>query len=198
MRHAIWVFLNEHSTAKSNNTNLKKGNLVVLSYCLLFLFTFISTGCGVYSFTGASTAARTIAISQFYNNTDLAPANLAQNFTNKLKDYYQRNSSLAVVTEGAELQIEGTIVDYRLAPMAPTAAGNTNLNDAAALTRLTIGIKVTYVDNLDPKNNFKDKTFPFFADFPNTQNFTSVQEDLEKKIIDQILIDIFNATVANW
>ena len=152
----------------------------------------------MYSFSGASTLAKTIKVDDFYNNTDLAAANLAQTFTNRLKDYYQRNSSLTVVSEEAELQIEGTIVDYKLTPMAPTAAGSTTTNDVAALTRLTIGIRVTYTDNLDPLNNFKDKTFSFYSDFPNTQNFTTLQEDLEKKIFDQILIDIFNATLANW
>jgi hypothetical protein len=59
-------------------------------------------------------------------------------------------------------------------------------------------VKVTYVDNLNAENNFKDKVFSFYADFPNTQNFTDVQADLEKKVFDQILIDIFNATIANW
>lgn len=168
------------------------------SYLVTLFLLFTYTGCGVYSFSGASTIAKTINVLQFYNNTDLAPANLAQNFTNRLKDYYQRNSSLAVVTEEGELQIEGTITDYKLTPMAPTSSGSTTTNDAAALTRLTIGLKATYVDNLDAANNFKDKTFSFYADFPNTENFTSIQEDLEKKVIDQILIDIFNATIANW
>ncbi|HZX75092.1 MAG TPA: LptE family protein [Cyclobacteriaceae bacterium] len=178
---------------KKNNSSVK---LYSSLFALFLLFTY--TSCGVYSLSGASTLAKTISVAQFYNNTDLAPANLAQTFTNRLKDYYQRNSSLTVVTDGAELQIEGTIVEYKLAPMAPTSSGSTTTNDAAALTRLSIGIRTTYVDNLNAQNNFKDKVFSFYADFPNTQNFTTIQEDLEKKIFDQILIDIFNATLANW
>jgi hypothetical protein len=179
---------------------LKKINrsIPAYSYLVVLFLLFTYTGCGVYSFSGASTLAKTINISPFYNNTDLATANLGQTFTNRLKDYYQRNSSLSVVTEQGELQIEGTIIDYKLTPMAPTAAGSTESNDSAALTRLTIGIRATYVDNLNPANNFKDKVFSFYADFPNTENFTTVQEDLEKKVFDQILIDIFNATIANW
>lgn len=167
--------------------------------CLPFLFVLITaSGCGVYSFTGASTSARTITVETFVNNTDLAPANIGQTFTNNLKDYYQRNSSLKVVAEDAELQIEGTISEYRINPIAPVASGSSEFGDAAALTRLTISVKATYVDTLEPKNNFRDKTFTFYSDFPNTQDFTSIQEDLEKKIIEQILINIFNATVANW
>lgn len=166
------------------------------SLLALASITFLG-GCGIYSMTGASTLAKTIQVDPFFNNTDLGPANLGQTFTNKLKDYYQQNSSLNVVAENGELQIEGTIIEYKLSPIAPVA-GATNGFTPAALTRLSIGIKINYVDSLEPKNNFKDKTFTFYADFPNTQDFNSVQESLEKKIFDQIFIDIFNATIANW
>jgi len=169
---------------------------VVLTF-LVTGVTFLS-GCGLYSFSGASTAAKNISIEPFFNNTDLAPANISQTFTNKLKDYYQRNSSLKVVPENGELQVNGVITEYRINPIAPVASTGSQTINAAALTRLTISVKLSYVDNLEPKNNFKDHSFSFYADFPNTDNFTTVQESLEKKIFDQILIDIFNATVANW
>lgn len=172
-------------------------NKFVAVGCLIFLAGL--SGCGIYSFTGTSTAARTIQVADIFNNTDLGPANLGPTFTNKLKDYYQRNSSLKVVPEGGELQVEGIITTYSLAPMAPVASGAGSPNvDAAALTRLTITVKLNYVDNLEPKNNFTDKTFSFYADFDNNLDFTRIQEDLERKVFDQILIDIFNATVANW
>jgi hypothetical protein len=67
-----------------------------------------------------------------------------------------------------------------------------------AQTRLTIAIRVNYVDVADPKNSFKDRPFTFYADFDNSQDFVSVQESLEKKILDQIMLDIFNATIATW
>ena len=152
--------------------------------------------CGVYSFTGSATAANTIQVDQFFNNTDLGPANLGQTFTNRLKDYFQQNSSLNVVAADGELQIEGTITQYAISPVAPVA-GVADVS-TAALTRLTIAVRVNYVDTLEPKNSFKDKTFSFYSDFPNTQDLSAVQESLERKIFDQIFIDIFNATVANW
>lgn len=169
--------------------------LNIISGLVISSFIF---SCGVYSFTGASTAAETIQVADFFNNTDLAPANLAQTFTNDLKDYYQRNSSLSVVQDEGQLRIEGTLVEYAIRPIAPVSSGSSQLADAAAQTRLTIGVKVSYEDNLETKNSFKDRTFTFYADFENTQDLTSVQEQLEKKIFDQILLDIFNATVANW
>jgi hypothetical protein len=156
--------------------------------------------------SGAATKAKTISVDQFFNNTDLAPANLAQDFTNRVKDYYQQNSSVRVVPENGELQIEGTITEYRLSPIAPVATNSTSstatpssqATSTAALTRLSISVKVTYGDATEPKNSFKDKVFNFYADFDNSQNLTAIQDDLQKKIFDQILIDMFNATVANW
>ncbi len=155
-------------------------------------------GCGVYSFSGAATTAKTIAIDPFFNNTDLAPANIGQSVTNRVKDYYQQNSSLRVVPENGELHIEGVVSEYRINPIAPVANADPNVPQVAALSRLTIALKVTYEDTIEPKNSFKDRSFSFYADFDNNLNFTTVQESLEKKILDQILIDIFNATVANW
>jgi hypothetical protein len=148
--------------------------------------------------SGISTNAESIQVDAFFNNTDLGPANLGPNFTNRLKDYYQRNSSLRVVPENGQLQIEGVITDYRLSPVAPVSSGNIQQPDAAAFTRLTIVVKATYVDNLVPTNSFKDKNFSFYADFPNTQDLLAVQETLENTIFDQILLDIFNATLATW
>lgn len=171
-----------------------KNNL--LAFCLGIGLISLQ-GCISYSFTGAATSASTIQVDDFFNNTDLGPANLGQVFTNRLKDYFQQNSSLKVVGENGELQIEGTIVQYLLTPVAPVAGG-ANTGDPAALTRLTIGVRVNYIDTIEPKNNFKDRTFSFYADFPNSQDFNSVQESLQRRILDQIYIDIFNATLANW
>jgi hypothetical protein len=166
---------------------------------LALLFTTLTCQrCSVYSFSGAATTAKTIAIDLFFNNTDLAPGNIGQTFTNRLKDYYQQNSSLRVVTDNGELHIEGVISDYRINPVAPVATSDPNQPNTAALSRLTIAVKINYEDSNEPKNNFKDRVFSFYADFDNNQNFTGIEEDLEKKIFNQILIDIFNATVANW
>lgn len=173
-----------------------KNSAYLVQYSIVFAILVSLTSC--YSLSGISTNATSIQIEPFFNNTDLGPANLGPNFTNTLKDYYQRNSSLRVVPENGELQIEGMITDYRLSPVAPVSSGNTLQPDQSAFTRLTIVVKANYIDNTSPTNSFKDKQFSFYADFPNTQDLIAVQESLERKIFDQILLDIFNATVATW
>ena len=66
----------------------------------LFFLT-ISYGCGVYSFTGASISpeVKTISFENFFNNSPLGPSNMSVLFTEKIKDYFERNTSLEIVEE---------------------------------------------------------------------------------------------------
>jgi hypothetical protein len=151
-----------------------------------------------YSMTGSTTTAKTISIVEFYNNADLGPANMGQSFSNQLKTYFIQNSSLSVVPEEGQLQLEGEIVDFRLTPISPTSTGNSNDVTSASSTRLTITVKVTYINTLDEKMSFKDKSFSFYKDFPNELNVSDVEEQYTRQIFERIINDIFNASVANW
>src|ERR1041385_2896978 len=97
-------------------------SIISISSILLF------SGCIKYSMSGAATKAKSIQVDAFYNNTELSAANLGQTLTNKVKDYYQQNSSLRVVPSNGELQIEGTIVTYATAPVAPQASQGSGTN----------------------------------------------------------------------
>jgi hypothetical protein len=179
-----------------------------LKTCKPFIRVFLLTlalkglnGCGIYSFQGTATNARTITISEFYNNTELAPPTIGQVFTNRLKDYMIQNTNLSVVAENGELQLEGIITGYQLtqvAPVAPAAGTDPTRGDLAASTRFTITVKVTYINSLDPSMSFKDRNFSFFKDFSNDLSFADVEETLTRQIMDQLILDIFNASVANW
>ncbi|HET7178338.1 MAG TPA: LptE family protein [Chryseosolibacter sp.] len=157
--------------------------------------------CGIsaqYSMTGSTTDAETISITEFYNNADLGPANMSQVFTNALKNYFVQNSSICVVGEEGQLQLEGEISDLRLTPIAPTATNDPTEINRASATRLTITVKATYINTLNDKMSFKDKTFSFYKDFDNELNISDVQDSFIKEIFDRIVNDIFNASVANW
>ena len=159
---------------------------------------FSYTACGVYSFQGTTTPAKTISIQEFYNNTDLGPANLGQTFTNRLKDYFIQNTNMSIIQTNGELQFEGVISDYKLTPIAPTATNDQTKINSASSTRLTISVKVNYVNTLDETLSFKEKNFSFFKDFTNDQTLADIEESLIRQIFDQISLDIFNASVANW
>ena len=170
---------------------------------IIFLLVIVLAGCGVYSFTGAniSPEIETISIQTFYDEIGSGPPNLSQLFTEKIKDYYQQNTSLTLVTDEGDLQLEGAIVGYRLTPMAPRASGSQNFDDAdiAALQRLTITVKVTYLNTQDDSYDFDSQSFSFYMDYdPEKQNFNSIEATLVDEIYDAIVLDIFNASVANW
>ena len=172
---------------------------VILPFLIFIAATLLHSSCGIYSFTGVSTTAKNISIQEFYNNADLGPANMGQTFTNSLKTYFIQNTSLSVVPDEGQLQLEGEIMDFKLTPISPTAtATSATQGFNAASTRITITIKATYVDTNDDKLSFKNKTFSFYKDFTNDQNLSDVQEQYVKDIFDRIINDIFNATVANW
>lgn len=158
----------------------------------------MATSCTVsYSLQGKTTNAQTLTIDEFYNNTDLGPANLGQTFTNRLKDYFIQNTNISIVQSNGELTLEGVITDYRITPIAPVANGDSRINSASS-TRLTITVKANYINTLDETMSFKDKSFSFFKDFGNDQNLADIEESLIRQIFDQISLDIFNASVANW
>ncbi|MDX1629086.1 MAG: LptE family protein [Fulvivirga sp.] len=172
-------------------------NFNFFKYAWLYLVILACGGCGVYSFTGVAITAETISIEDFFNDADNGPPDLAQIFTNKITDYYQSNTNLALVPNNGELQLEGAVTRYDLAPVAPRA-GQGDFDNSAALTRLTINVQVTYINTTDDTFDFENKNFSFYTDFDNNQSLTAIEKQLIDEIYDQIILDIFNATVANW
>lgn len=170
-------------------------------YSFLWLMALITAGlcgCGVYTFTGTNTNAESITVLNFYNDTGMGPANLSQEFTERLRDYYQRNTNLAIVESGGELVVEGSIVGYNTMPVAPVAASSDQDTDRAGATRLTIRVQVDFTNTLNEEEDFS-RSFSFYDDFDSrTSNLTAEEDQLIDTIFEQIIFDIFNATVANW
>ena len=172
--------------------NLKSFNVI-----LLLLAPSLFIRCGVYSFTGASISpdVKTISIQTFYNNAPLGPSTMSVTFTERIKDYYQQNTSLELIDTNADLQIDGFISNYTITPVA--ANTGTDGQDFSALSRITITVSASYVNLKDPTFDF-DKSFSFFRDYDTDTDLASNEEAFVEEIFDQIILDIFNASVANW
>ena len=151
-----------------------------------------------YSFTGINIApgTETLTISTFYNEADGGPPDLAQRFTDSMRDYFQQNTNLSVVDEDGDLQFEGAVSGFRLSPVSPQAANREQAN-IAAQTRLTISVNVVYSNTDDPDSDFT-RSFSFYSDFDNDTPLESVEDDLIEEIYETIILNIFNASVANW
>ena len=167
--------------------------------CSFLFFLFLSS-CGVYSFTGASISpeVKTISIQTFFNNAQLGPANMSNLFTEGLKDYFQQNTSLTIIDNEGHLQFDGYIDNYTLTPVGAGASGRSDQVDYAQLTRITIVVYATYTNVIDDTFNY-EKRFSFFKDFDQEEvDLSSVEEEFVEEIFDQIIIDMFYESVANW
>jgi hypothetical protein len=161
---------------------------------LLTAFLLIYSCSVNYSFTGAniSPAIKTIQIDFFPNNAALVNPTLSQQFTDALRDKFQSQTNLIIVNQGGDLVIEGQITDYNTRPTAIQSG------DVAALNRLTISVKVTFINKIDETQSFIDQTFTRYEDYPSSQDLNSVQETLVKTINEYLIEDIFNKAVVNW
>jgi hypothetical protein len=177
-----------------------KINKLIQNIWILFIVPVLFTSCGVYSFTGASISpdVKTISIQTFYNESGNGPASLSQAFTERLKDYFQQNTNLTLVDADGDLQFEGSITGYGIAPVAAVASENRNTPDEAGQTRLTISVSVSYINVQDDQFNF-NRSFSFYDDFdPRRATLTAEEPRLIDTILERITFDIFNASVANW
>lgn len=160
--------------------------------------TLLLSSCSVYSFTGTNIdpAVHTFSIQTIQSNAPTAPSFISQRFTEDLKDYFQRNTSLKLVPRDGDLQFDGTIVAYDYAPAAIQKVGNV---DQAGLNRLTIQVKIRFTNTKDPKQD-SDQTYQSFRDFPSTQDIATVNNDQVgvRRITSDIITDVFNKSVANW
>jgi hypothetical protein len=158
-----------------------------------FLLIGIITGCHVYSFTGASISpdVKTVSIQFFTNKASIVQPSLSQVFTEKLKDKFVSETSLALTKDIGDLNFEGAIIDYNTQPTAITG------NDNAALNRLTITVSVKFTNTKDPKQDF-ETNFSRYADYDSRKSLSTVETELIAQINSQLVDDIFNKAVVNW
>ncbi len=167
--------------------------MIKLKNIYFLLLIILLNGCGVYSFTGANISAdtKTISIQYFPNNAPLKQPMLSQILTQAIKDKFASQTTLSQVTTNGDLSLEGEITGYSITPTAIQA------NQTAAQNRLTIEVKVKFVNTKDEKQNYETK-FTRFIDYDSQKNLSAIEKDLLKVITDQLVEDIFNKAVVNW
>lgn len=169
---------------------LNKISLVLVSLVVAAL----AAACGIYSFTGTSIApdVKSISIYTIENRAMKVNPALSNTLTNALQDKFRRLTKLEMLPEGGDLEISGMITNYDVTPTAVTS------NEVASQNRLTITVKITFNNNLYEKESFKDKSFAAFQDYDSNMSLDAVEAALCDDIVEILVEDIFNATVANW
>lgn len=163
--------------------------------CIIFLLITASfTGCGFYSFTGASISSdiKTFQVNRFENNALLIEPGLERDFKIALEDLIQNQTNLSLVMSGGDLVYEGEITTYRISPTTATS------QNTAAQNRLTIAVKVRFFNRKNSEDDL-DQSFSFFYDYPGSAQLIGGQKTTaHEEIFERLTQDIFNATLAKW
>ncbi len=164
-------------------------------YKLLFfsLIAMFLSGCGIYTFSGTSIQpdVKSITIVNIENRAMQVNPTLANDMTVALQDKYRKLTKLDMLSEGGDLVVSGYIATYEVTPTAITS------EEVASMNRLTISVRIKFVNEKYPEDNF-ERTFAAYQDYDSNNSLDSVQAILCEQIIETLVEDIFNATVADW
>ncbi len=160
--------------------------ILALALCL--------AGCGIYSFTGTSIDpdVHTICIPTFEYKAMRVNPSLANELSEEIRNRFRRMTRLEQVEMDGDLEIIGEISGYDVQASAVTA------DEVAAQNRLTVSVRVDFNNVKHPEESFSGKSFSAYADYDSSNSLDAVESTLCAEIIDKIVEDIFNATVAQW
>ena len=153
-----------------------------------------AVSCGIYSFSGTSIQSdvKTVTINYFdYKALKVNPT-LSNDLTEELRNQFRKMTSLEQVDMDGDLEITGEITGYDVKAMAITAG------DVASQNRLTVTVKVSFANRKHPEDDFTNKSFSAYSDYDSTNSLDAVESTLVTEIIEKLVDDIFNASVAQW
>lgn len=152
------------------------------------------TGCGIYSFSGTSIKpdVKTITIEPVVNNAMKINPSLANSLTEALIDKFKKLTSLENVEMDGDLQLYVTVESYDVKAQGVSA------NETVAQNRLTVTCKATFDNTKHPEESFEKKSFAAYQDYDAERSLDEVESTLCDQIIETLVEDIFNASVAQW
>lgn len=167
---------------------MKIKNLLILAALMAVL-----CSCGIYSFSGTSIQpdVHSVTINYFEYQALKVNPTLSNDLTEAVKNQFKKMTNLEQVDMDGDLEIEGAITSYDVSASAVTA------DEVAAQNRLTVGIKIKFTNRLHPEDNL-EKSFSQYSDYDSTNSLESVEATLCSEIIDKLVEDIINATIAQW
>jgi hypothetical protein len=150
-----------------------------------------------YSFSGAtlSPAVKTVFIDYFANRARVINPMLSQTFSEAMKDKFVNETGLSMDRDQGDLEFSGEITGYDVRPLSiqQSAQGQ----DFASMNRLTVTVKVVFTNNKDHEQDF-NTTFSAYYDWESTRSLNEVESSAVEVIVEQLVDDIFNKSVANW
>lgn len=183
----------ENGTGSPKGAHGSKRQTKMALWFVAVALTLVS--CSVsYKFNGASidySKTKTIQISDFPIRASYVWGPMAPMFNNELKDKFANNTRLVQVRRNGDMKIEGEITQYSQRNKSVSSEGT------SAQTELEMTVNVRFTNNANHQEDFEQR-FSATTSYETTQSLNSVQEELVSEMIEDIVDQIFNATVANW
>ena len=158
--------------------------LIALSLLVAAVF----AGCSIvsYSFSGTSIQpdVKTVTINYFEYKALKVNPNLSNDLTEAMRDKFRKLTKLEQVEMDGDLELQGEVTGYEV-------------NEMAAQNRLTVTVKLKFTNRKYPEDDF-EKSFSAYSDYDSTNSLDAVESTLCQEIIDKLVEDMFNASVAQW
>lgn len=165
-----------------------------LPVALLVATIWLVVSCSIsYSFTGTNInydIIKSIQIDKIVNRAPYGWAPMEAMFNNKLQDKYANGTRLRNVRRNGDLQISGEIRNYDQFNKSISADGY------SSQVQLKLGVNIRFKNTKTGQQ--WEKQFSATTQYDATQSLSAVQETLVGQMIDDIVDQIFNATVADW
>lgn len=168
-----------------------------MRYLFCGLLALLLTSC--YSFRGISIpeGVERAYVPNYRNNALTAPPTLFLDMTEALRDKVRDEARLIVTEETPDIEIKGTLVDFRVSAEGASPAGE--VAAFAKNNRLTIVVAIEYTNLRDPAAENWKSNFSEFYEFPGSQTLASVQDEAVEFLTEQINEKIFNRAFAgDW
>lgn len=147
-----------------------------------------------YKFSGTSidyTKTKSISIDKFPIRANYVWSPMESMFYNTISDAFAQKTKLKILKRDGDLQLAGEIVEYSQTNKSISSDG------FSAQVQLKIAVNVRFTNNQNHEEDFEQR-FSATAEYDSSKQLAAVQEELVQEMIDDIVDQIFNATVANW
>lgn len=174
--------------------NSIKKHYIILSLALACVIT--PTACSIsYGFTSIGgldySKVKTVSFDKFPIRSAYVWAPMEAMFYNTMAKEFSGKTKLKVQKRNGDLDLQGEIVEYSQTNKSVAADGY------SAQTQLKMTVNVRYTNNKNHEEDFEQR-FSATTVFDSSKSLASVQEELVQEMIDDIVDQILNATVANW
>ena len=160
---------------------------------VILISALLVASCGIYSFTGTSIQpdVKTITIPYVEYKALRVNPSLSGDLTEALKEKFRKLTRLEQVDQDGDLELVVEVTGYDVKATSVTA------DELASQNRLTVSVKIAFTNRKYPEDDVS-QSFSAYEDFDATMSLDAVESGLCETIIDKLVEDIFNATVAQW